>query len=132
MVAEQTAVILLFRLAYFVGCRSKLLQVLVTLDYIDAENAVQLKGRVASEVNTCDELILTELVFENARFFSFLPPQICCPCCQLLARVSETHTNFVAARVLHVTLVAFFAADSGFAPQIPHRPMRISGREDFV
>eukprot|EP00750_Incisomonas_marina_P027149 INCI6145.6.p1 GENE.INCI6145.6~~INCI6145.6.p1 ORF type:complete len:1373 (-),score=295.98 INCI6145.6:1679-5797(-) len=44
------------------------LKVLVTLDYIDAENAVQLKGRVASEVNTCDELILTELVFENVLF----------------------------------------------------------------
>ncbi len=42
-------------------------QVLVKLEYIDAQNAVQLKGRVASEVNTCDELILTELVFENVR-----------------------------------------------------------------
>ena len=41
------------------------LSVLVRLKYIDEHHAVQLKGRVASEVNTCDELILTELIFEN-------------------------------------------------------------------
>lgn len=28
-------------------------------------NTVQLKGRVACEINTCDELIATEMVFEN-------------------------------------------------------------------
>jgi len=37
----------------------------VKLDYINAEHAVQLKGRIASEINTCDELVLTELVSEN-------------------------------------------------------------------
>ena len=36
------------------------------LGYIDHESAVQLKGRVACEVTTCDELIATELVFANA------------------------------------------------------------------
>eukprot|EP00501_MAST-03F_sp_TOSAG23-6_P000496 GSMAST32.ASY1.ANO1.510.1 assembled CDS len=44
----------------------KRLSVLKKLGYIDAkENSMKLKGRVASEVNTMDELILTELVFEN-------------------------------------------------------------------
>ena len=38
---------------------------LENLSYIDALHNVQLKGRVACEINTCDELILTELIFEN-------------------------------------------------------------------
>ena len=42
------------------------IQVLKNLRYIDEDNAVQLKGRVACEISTCDELIATELVFENA------------------------------------------------------------------
>jgi antiviral helicase SKI2 len=42
------------------------LEVLRHLEYTSSSDAiVQLKGRVACEVNTCDELILTELVFEN-------------------------------------------------------------------
>lgn len=41
-------------------------QVLKNMGYIDQESAVQLKGRVACEVTTCDELIATELVFANA------------------------------------------------------------------
>jgi antiviral helicase SKI2 len=40
--------------------------VLRRLGYVDADSgAVQLKGRVACEINTMDELLLTELVFEN-------------------------------------------------------------------
>jgi hypothetical protein len=39
--------------------------VLEALGYINGEKVVQLKGRVACEVNTCDELLLTEIVFEN-------------------------------------------------------------------
>lgn len=41
--------------------------VLRFLNYVDDNNAVQLKGRVAREINTVkDELIATELIFENA------------------------------------------------------------------
>jgi antiviral helicase SKI2 len=40
--------------------------VLKTLDYIDEHSAVQLKGRVACEINTTDELLTTELLFNNA------------------------------------------------------------------
>jgi antiviral helicase SKI2 len=44
----------------------KRVEVLATLGYIDAEDTtVQLKGRVACEVNTCESLILTEMIFEN-------------------------------------------------------------------
>lgn len=36
---------------------------------------MQLKGRVACEINTCDELIATEMVFENV-LESLNPPEI--------------------------------------------------------
>jgi len=42
------------------------LGVLQSLHYVDAQDrTVQLKGRVACEINTCDSLIVTELIFEN-------------------------------------------------------------------
>jgi len=41
------------------------LDVLQELDYIGPDRAVLLKGRVACEINTCDSLIVTELIFEN-------------------------------------------------------------------
>jgi len=39
--------------------------VLKTLGYLDENEAVAVKGRVACEVNTCEELIVTEMVFES-------------------------------------------------------------------
>ena len=42
------------------------MKVLQTLRYVDVhDRTVQLKGRVACELNTCDSLIVTELIFEN-------------------------------------------------------------------
>ncbi|XP_033732664.1 helicase SKI2W-like [Pecten maximus] len=41
------------------------IEVLKALNYIDANNTVQLKGRVACEISS-HELMITELVFENA------------------------------------------------------------------
>ena len=38
---------------------------LLTAGYIDANETVCVKGRVACEVNTCEELIVTEMVFEG-------------------------------------------------------------------
>lgn len=43
-------------------CTSSLVR--CSLGYVEG-NTVQLKGRVACEINTCDELIATEMVFEN-------------------------------------------------------------------
>lgn len=43
----------------------KRVQVLQVLNYVDANRTVQLKGRVAREINTSDELLLTELLFSN-------------------------------------------------------------------
>jgi antiviral helicase SKI2 len=39
--------------------------VLKTLGYVDENETVCVKGRVACEVNTCEELIVTEMVFEG-------------------------------------------------------------------
>lgn len=41
------------------------LRVLKDLEFVEETNTVKLKGRVACELNTCDELIVTELIFEN-------------------------------------------------------------------
>lgn len=51
-----------------------ILQVLRKLRYVDANNAVQLKGRVACEISN-HELMITELVFENA-FTNLHPTEI--------------------------------------------------------
>ena len=40
-------------------------EVLKQLNYLDQDEVIQLKGRVACEITTCDELIGTELVFSN-------------------------------------------------------------------
>jgi antiviral helicase SKI2 len=43
------------------------IQVLKELGYIDVDDtSVQLKGRVACEISTCNELLATELVFSNS------------------------------------------------------------------
>ncbi|KAJ3110298.1 hypothetical protein HDU96_006741 [Phlyctochytrium bullatum] len=41
------------------------IEVLKIMNYIDENSTVQIKGRVACEINTADELILTELIFNN-------------------------------------------------------------------
>ncbi|TMW67409.1 hypothetical protein Poli38472_011029 [Pythium oligandrum] len=41
------------------------LRVLKKLGYISEDGVVQVKGRVACEINTCEEVVLTEMIFEN-------------------------------------------------------------------
>lgn len=41
------------------------IQVLKQMSFVDAQSTVQLKGRVACEMNSADELVLTELVLDN-------------------------------------------------------------------
>jgi antiviral helicase SKI2 len=43
------------------------------LNYIKNDKTVQLKGRVACEINSSDELLMTEMIFEN--FFTELEPE---------------------------------------------------------
>ena len=48
------------------------IHVLKVLDFIDEDTVVKIKGRVGCEINTADELILTELIFQN--FFNDYEP----------------------------------------------------------
>ncbi|CAM9166887.1 unnamed protein product [Scytosiphon promiscuus] len=48
-------------------------RVLRRLGHCDSDGVIQLKGRVACEINTCDELVVTELIFSGA--FTELTPE---------------------------------------------------------
>jgi len=50
-------------------------RVLRRLGFVDAENVLQLKGRVACEINTVDELVTTEMIF-NGVFNDLRPEQV--------------------------------------------------------
>lgn len=50
----------------------KMKRVLRRLGHIDGENVIQLKGRIACEVSTADELVITELIFNGV--FNELDP----------------------------------------------------------
>ncbi|KAA8492476.1 DExH-box ATP-dependent RNA helicase DExH11 [Porphyridium purpureum] len=56
------------------------ISVLKRMNYVDADSVVLLKGRAACEVNTCDSLIIGELIFESV-FNPLSPPD----CAALLA-----------------------------------------------
>ena len=51
-------------------------KILKRLGYLDKEGIVSLKGRVASEIRTGDELVLTELMFDGV-FNDLTIEQIC-------------------------------------------------------
>ena len=51
-------------------------EVLKDLKFIDEESRVLLKGKVACEVHSADELVLTELILENVLASYVLPRQI--------------------------------------------------------
>ncbi|KAI9317442.1 NUC185 domain-containing protein [Dichotomocladium elegans] len=51
------------------------IEVLKRMHYIDEQGTVQLKGRVACEINSADELLLTELVLDNV-FADYEPAEV--------------------------------------------------------
>ncbi|KAI8368205.1 NUC185 domain-containing protein [Radiomyces spectabilis] len=51
------------------------IEVLKRMQYIDEQGTVQLKGRVACEINSADELLLTELLLDNV-FADYEPAEI--------------------------------------------------------
>lgn len=53
-------------------CRKRVLR---RFGFINDAEVVQLKARVACEISTGDELLLSELLFD--RFFNELPPEMC-------------------------------------------------------
>ena len=52
------------------------IKVLKALEFVGQDGVVQLKGRVARELNNCDELLATELIFTNF-FQTMAPDEIC-------------------------------------------------------
>ena len=74
-------------LALFPDFKARL-DLLSQLGYISkVDQIVQLKGRAASEINTCDELILTELIFDD--IFGPLLPEECAAICSALVLQSR-------------------------------------------
>lgn len=53
-------------------------RVLRRLGFLDETDVIQLKARVACEISTGDELVLSELLFD--RFFNELTPEQCAAC----------------------------------------------------
>lgn len=51
-------------------------KVLKNLEFVGQDGVIQLKGRVARELNNCDELLATELIFQNF-FQTMAPDEIC-------------------------------------------------------
>lgn len=50
------------------------LEVLKMLGYVSPDLTVELKGRVAREISTCNEVVLTEMIFKNV-FTALNPPE---------------------------------------------------------
>jgi ATP-dependent RNA helicase DOB1 len=64
-------------------------RVLRRLDHIDKQGVVQLKGRMACEISSCDEILLTEIVFQNV-FENMQPNHILALCsCLIFDEKSE-------------------------------------------
>jgi len=70
-------------------CRKRVLR---RLGFIDETDVVQLKARVACEISTGDELVLSELLFN--RFFNELTPEQCAAClsCFIFEEKSDDNT----------------------------------------
>jgi len=70
-------------------CRKRVLR---RLGFINDADVVQLKARVACEISTGDELVLSELLFN--RFFNELTPEQCAAClsCFIFEEKSEETT----------------------------------------
>lgn len=71
-------------------CRKRVLR---RIGFIDDADVVQLKARVACEISTGDELVLSELLFN--RFFNELTPEQCAAC--LSCFIFEEKTSEVPA-----------------------------------
>lgn len=71
-------------------CRKRVLR---RLGFINDADVVQLKARVACEISTGDELVLSELLFN--RFFNELTPEQCAAClsCFVFEEKSEDLNN---------------------------------------
>ncbi|RHY23589.1 hypothetical protein DYB32_009825 [Aphanomyces invadans] len=97
-VAAMTAALSNHSLSLFPDFQQRL-QVLTRLGYIAKDNTVQVKGRVACEVNTCEELILTEIIFENV-LASLEPEEIVSVLSALIFQEKTQHATTLTPRLM--------------------------------
>lgn len=79
----------------FLSQMRKKKRVLRRLGYCDSDGVIQLKGRVACEINTCDELVVTELIFSGV-FNELTPEQSAALSSCLVHQVGTSRLRFIS------------------------------------
>ncbi|KDO16499.1 hypothetical protein SPRG_17981 [Saprolegnia parasitica CBS 223.65] len=97
--ATMTAALSNHSLSLFPDFQQRL-RVLTRLGYIASDNTVQVKGRVACEVNTCEELVLTEIIFENV-LADLEPEEIVAVLSALIFQEKTQNQPTLTPRLLH-------------------------------
>lgn len=87
------------------------LRVLKRLGYLSADLVVQLKGRVACEISSCDELQLTEMIFENV-LADLEPEEIVAVLSALIFQEKSQHTPMLTERLENAREQMELIADS--------------------
>lgn len=70
-------------------------RVLRRLGHCDSEGVIQLKGRVACEINACDEVVVTELIFTGI-FNELTPEQSCALLSCMVHHVSQFKLKLIS------------------------------------
>ncbi|OQR98841.1 DEAD/DEAH box RNA helicase [Achlya hypogyna] len=110
--ATMTAALSNHSLSLFPDFQQRL-RVLTRLGYIATDNTVQVKGRVACEVNTCEELVLTEIIFENV-LAELEPEEIVAVLSALIFQEKTQNAPTLTPRLLHAqTTVQAIATSLG-------------------
>lgn len=81
-------------------------RVLRRLGHCDSEGVIQLKGRVACEINTCDELVVTELIFSGA-FTELSPEQSAALLSCMVHQVSFVGVRFAGTTRQHAIMPSY-------------------------
>nr|CCA16860.1 mCG15924 putative [Albugo laibachii Nc14] len=87
------------------------LRVLKRLGYLSSDLVVQLKGRVACEISSCDELQLTEMIFENV-LAELEPEEIVAVLSALIFQEKSQHTPTLTERLENAREQMELIADS--------------------
>jgi len=87
--------------------------VLKRLGHVDAAGVVQLKGRAACEIDTGDELLITELMFDG--LFGPLSPAACAAVCSCFVPTEKSKEGTPVRQELAAPLAALHAAATRIA-----------------
>ena len=88
-------------------------QVLKRLGHVDEASVVQLKGRAACEIDTGDELLITELMFDG--LFGPLSPAACAAVCSCFVPTEKSKEGAPVRQELAAPLAALHAAATRIA-----------------